>query len=769
MIEPLVTLAGIVLPSLVIAVAVRRWFDRVDWRTVALLLALAVAFIGRGVFTRDMPLPLDEVMRGYPYHGVFPVTESKNDLTNDTVKQILPWMQTVREQLARGIAPLWNPYLFCGYPLLGNGQSAPFAPLFLATLFVPLPKQLVAMAGAKLFVALLFGYVFIRREGASHAAAVFGSATFAFAIFNNCFLYYPMTAVTLLLPAAAYATLATLHERRRAPVVLLAAVVASLLAGGHPESVVHVAMCCVALVAIDRNCTLRDLGRVVFAAVCGLLISAPAWLPVLEQVRVSLRVNLLRPGEAMGKMFVFPATTLWALVNPDGFGNPAHHNWKWFMQYPHVAAVYLGLIVTALVACAIVGTTRDRLLLLLAALFFVMSMAWTPLGKLFYVVPPLSWVAHDRLRSVVAFLAGVIAARAVTRWSRRDLAVALLVSIPLLGCATYVFVKAFSRTLTWWSLAGVAALVLFWIAAAAAPRRVAVFASVLTIAELFVFTFDYNAMTDRRYYEPRLPIFDALRRAAPPDPFRVLGLDWTLLPNAADQYHLEDVRGSDPMEWGEYANFFGMFELRDRSIDVKRIADPDKPVIDFLNVRYLMTEPGVALSSKWRRLYSGPDGELYENSTVLPRFFVPAVVRRAAGGDWKREVAGVADFRETAIVGGRGAPAMLQNPGRVRLAVMRDGPGRYTLTAHAPERAFVASSQPAMAGWRVRVDGKRVDPLRVNGVFIGFFVPRGTSRVIVDYLPAAWWWGLALAAIGAVALALSGHFTRVGRSSEIVE
>ncbi|HEY2828589.1 MAG TPA: hypothetical protein VGJ88_00620, partial [Thermoanaerobaculia bacterium] len=271
MIECGLTFAGVVLPSLLIALVVRRWFERVPWRMVSLLLALAIAFIGRGVFTRDMPVPLDEVVRGYPYRGLFGEVQAKNDLTNDTVKQILPWMQTVREELFHGHAPLWNPYLFCGYPLLGNGQSAPFSPFFLATLFVPLPKQLVAMAGLKLFVALLFGFLFIKREGTGDAAALLGSGVFAFAIFNNCFLYYPMTAVTLLLPAAAYATTSTLRERRPAPAVLTAIVVASLLAGGHPESVVHVAMCCVGLLFLERGARRRDWLRVTYAAFCGLL------------------------------------------------------------------------------------------------------------------------------------------------------------------------------------------------------------------------------------------------------------------------------------------------------------------------------------------------------------------------------------------------------------------------------------------------------------------------------------------------------------------
>lgn len=321
--------------------------------------------------------------------------------------------------------------------------------------------------------------------------------------------------------------------------MLTTVVVASLLAGGHPESVVHVAMCCVALLLLERGVQWRDWLRVSLAAMCGLLIAAPAWLPLLEQVRVSERVKLLGHGEMMGEIPVFSHKVLWAMLNPDGFGNPAHHNWSWYMTYTHVASVYLGLIVTALLPAAITGEKRDRWLLALAAFFFVGSMNWPPVATLLYAGPPLSWVAHDRLRFVVVFLAGVVVARAV---SRGRFGIPLAASAVLLPLAAYVFVKGFGRTLTWWSLAGISALLLFWIATAFDRKRAALFACVLTIAELFVFTFDYNAITDRRFFVPRLPIIEALRRAAPAEPYRVLGLDWVLLPNAAEQYHLEDIR-----------------------------------------------------------------------------------------------------------------------------------------------------------------------------------------------------------------------------------
>jgi hypothetical protein len=772
--EALLTLSGVAIPSLLVALAVRRWFERVSWRLCGLVLAISLTFIARGVFTPDLPVPLDEVMRGYPYRGIFHVVHSKNYLTNDTVKQIMPWMQTVREEFARGRAPLWNRHLFGGYPLLGNGQSAPFCPFFLATLFVPLPKQLVAMAGLKLFVCLLFGVLLIRREGVRTAAALCGAGMFTFCIFNNAFLYYPMTAVTLLLPAAAYGSILCLHQRRAAPVVLVALVVASLLAGGHPESAVHVAMAVVVLVAIEwvappdgaGRFRLGDLMRLTIASMFGVLISAPAWVPVYELVSESLRVIMIRDT----KMWPgFPLKTMWAMIIPDGFGNPAHGNWQWIMSYTHVASVYVGLIPLVLLPGSLLSRRarfRDRLLIMAAIVFFIISMQWTWLGNFFYTAPFLAWVAHDRLRFVVEFLAGIVVARALARLARGWPVWEIASTAAVVVLAAYVFDRMYGRTLTGWSLIGVGLLLLFWIAVIVARNwpglaaegrpfhAIAIAVCVLTLLDLLVFTFDYNAITDRQYYVPKVPIIEAMRMAAPPEPFRVLGLDWVFLPNGAEQYGFEDVRGSDPMEWGDYLRFFRTIEVEDKSIDVKRINDPNQPGVDFLNVRFLMTEPGAEPGGRWRRIYTGVDGNLYENEAFMPRFFVPRTIRKIGVAGWEKEVAAIRDFRETALVSGRDLPATFQNPMPVRISARMDRPTKFKLLVDSPAPAVIASSQPALRWWSVRVGGKPAELIRVNGAFIGFAVPAGSTDVVVAYRPLSLYVAAVVSAVAAFGLGL---------------
>src|SRR5262249_20651126 len=154
----------------------------------------------------------------------------------------LPWMQLVREQFRAGSFPLWNRYQFSGYPLLANGQSAPFGPFFLATLIVPLPKQIVSMAFLKLYCGFIFAFLFLKDEGRSDAAALFGAVLFSFSVFNTVYLYYPLTSVTTLLPVLLWSLQRVLRSSHLRFAAVLSACAATAITGGHPESVVHLAI-----------------------------------------------------------------------------------------------------------------------------------------------------------------------------------------------------------------------------------------------------------------------------------------------------------------------------------------------------------------------------------------------------------------------------------------------------------------------------------------------------------------------------------------------
>jgi hypothetical protein len=698
---------GILLPSLLLAYAVRRWVAPVQWRFIALFLALTFVFLHGAVFTSRLPVPVDEVARGYPYKGVVGAVTPRNALTNDTAKLFLPWMEVAREELFALRAPLWNRYSFSGYPLLGNGEAAPFSPLFLSTLFVPLPKQIVAMAGLKIFVALLFGYLFARRSGANAAASCFAASAFALSVFQTVFLYYSTTAVTAFLPMALYALLEAQQHARRRDLVLVALVVATLLANGHPESVLHIAIGAAGLLLVDlvlspdKRDWLRRFRVLLLGAIAGLALFAPTWVPVLEQVLLSTRLHELRA--AGGHSTAYPLTAAWAMVSPNGFGNPVRQNWGWILNYSVIAASYVGLLVLAFFGAALLSRRtelRDRLWALYALLLWLIALGWSPIGRLFNGVPPFSITANDKLRFVALFIAAVVAAKAIGRIRGWYVVLGALCA----GAAIYVYTLRATILRPWDLLAPATVLLLMLI-----PRRFApaVAAAFLTI-ELLVLNSGFNALVESRYYKPQLPIVEALRRVAPAEPYRIAGLEWMFLPNASAQYGLEDIRGSDPMSYNAYTELLKPAVVDDRSIDFDRIVDPHSPLLDALNVRYLMTEPGAEPGGRWKAVYRGQDGSLFENPSARPRFWIDE-----GDGD---------------------------------LAIEQDGSARLTLrlTARTPVR--ISSSQGSGPGWTASAGE------RVPGTFVGLRVAPGVHVIDVAYRPLSYWGSVPLALFAALFL-----------------
>ncbi len=686
-------------------------------------MALTLVFLHGAVFSNKLPVPVDEVARGYPWRGLFGDLVAANPLTNDTVKLFLPWMQVVREELAHGRAPLWNRYSFAGYPLLANGESAPFSPLFLATLIVPLPKQIVAMAALKIFAALLFTYLFLKREKVSDAAAVFGAIVFGFSTVMTVFLYYSTASVVAFLPAAIFALLHAIDRQSKASIVFVALVIATLLANGHPESVLHIAVGCGGILLIELmggvwrsrglagpqsrdttppeqprdtvTATLRNIARRFRApltgVVTGLALGGPAWVPVLEQVRISERFASLRNAVPVPML---PFNAGWAIISPNGFGNPVRHNWSWAPHYIGVAISYAGLLPLALALAAMFvrrTEARDRGRIALAIILFFVAMDWTMFGHALNAIPPFNIAANDKLRFVCIFLIAIVGAKALDV-SKTAMAIA---STPIVLLAIYVYVKR-SNLMRPIDLIGVAAILIFMFV----PQRFRSWAAVaLVFAELAAFNSGFNALVDAKYFRPPLPIVDALRAHAPREPFRVAGLAWVLLPDSSAQYGLEDVRGSDPMAFATYDSYLRRFTAPELGW-LPLIKDANRPELNFLNVRFLLGEPDSSPGGAWRLLYRGADGTLWENPAVLPRFF-------ARGAE-------VRNLRS-------------------------DAPGEFAMTIVAPSPTLIESSEVLAPGRRVYVGGHRVPLRHIDGTFIGFEVPAGTSDVRVVYRPMSFY------------------------------
>lgn len=91
-----------------------------------------------------------------------------------------PWRALCSQAVQCGEMPLWDPYAFCGMPLLANWQSAVFYPFDIFFYTFRFPAALKLFHYTQLFTAGYFAYLFGRKEFGGYAPALAVMILFTF-------------------------------------------------------------------------------------------------------------------------------------------------------------------------------------------------------------------------------------------------------------------------------------------------------------------------------------------------------------------------------------------------------------------------------------------------------------------------------------------------------------------------------------------------------------------------------------------------------------
>src|SRR5258706_11047601 len=92
-------------------------------------------------------------------------------LLSDLVLESLPWKKFIRDSLANGELPLWNPYIFAGAPFLAAGQHSALYPFSVIYYVMPLEKAYGWFTVSQLWLAGVFMYLFMRGLGVGRFGA----------------------------------------------------------------------------------------------------------------------------------------------------------------------------------------------------------------------------------------------------------------------------------------------------------------------------------------------------------------------------------------------------------------------------------------------------------------------------------------------------------------------------------------------------------------------------------------------------------------------
>ncbi len=143
----------------------RRFRNRPNLLVGIILLLAPLLWFAPVVLGGKTLLPADNLYQLQPWAslaGEMGAATPHNELLSDLVLQNLVWKTFLRETLAQGELPLWNPDIFTGAPFLAAGQHSALYPLSLVFFVLPLPLAYGVFTWLQLSVIAWGMYLFGR-------------------------------------------------------------------------------------------------------------------------------------------------------------------------------------------------------------------------------------------------------------------------------------------------------------------------------------------------------------------------------------------------------------------------------------------------------------------------------------------------------------------------------------------------------------------------------------------------------------------------------
>ena len=765
-----------------------RRIERVPPAIAVALVLLPLFVTGRALLTGRIYAPLDIAYANEPLASISDrsgVTHTADPTASDIPTEFVPWHAAVRYSIAHGQWPLWNPFELCGGPLAGALQSAPYHPVHLLALLLPLGSALTFIATMLFFIAATSAFLFVRDFVRFDYAALFGATAW---MFSRHLVAFAGTAHGLGLAAM---PLVLFAARRvvRAPNVRTAALLCGslilLVFSGHPETMLHV----VALGAVYFAFELwrmrgarwrRAVVAGIAAGVGALLLSAIALvpffdaLPQTEELR-SRSAGVIPPPLTTSRALHLIGAELMPLIEGlAGVEVPSHptpiaHSW--------FGSAYCGTLLFALAAFALVRARRRGAHFFGALFVFGLLAGAGVLGALLSHVPIFSMAVNERMIWSAGFALCVLAALAVDECGAGNPAgaprffAAAAVVLAAVTLAVYGRLIAAGLSPLFVRIAAARTLVPLLLAAAATatirrPRVAAALLFVLLIAQRSAETALIRPTLPQ---EALTPAFPGLELMTSNEPFRVVGQGALLTPNIATQYGLHDVRGYQAITLARYYDTFKTWSVP-QPVWSNRVDDLSSPMLSLMNVRFALTPPRATLPDGWRSRASFPAYQVAENTRALPRAFVPHLVHLGvSGNESMKALARARDFANEGWIEGRARETVENGPGLVH--VEQRG---TDLVLHASMfgGGWVIATEAGWRGWHALENEFELRVRHADAAFIAFYLPQGEHRIELVYRPRSFvagaWISAATLALIACAFAARIRFARASRRATIL-
>ncbi len=660
----------------------------------ALLLAANILFFWPVLFHGRVFSSHRSALAVPPWHSAAAVDDPRTPLLADPASGGEPVLRDLAAKL------FWNPSPAGGAPGAINvvqGFLSPFAAV--PALLLPEAGIETGMIFLKLNAGFLFMFLFLRGRGLRDVSAASGAAAWGWSGVQSAWWLWMQSSVTVGFPLLLLAIDGARSGQRSDRAVLgAAAAFLVFLSGGYPFMLLFGGAAALAYAAAFRP---RDAGRSSLRLAAAALLAAALLFPAF---RVSAR-TIEASGQAsaragLAREMRLPLRHLLLYALPLAAGDPLRDDYR-----PLTGSRFDTFVETAVgVGPAAIGLA-------------------------------LMGAADPRRRRLYGYGAGVALAAAAILYAgpiRRVAEEAPLLSVVLLERM---------KVLVVFGLAIAAAVGAERISEVLDSRGAALRAAAKSLP--FVVGLPLIAVAARLY--PAVPYDEAVFRKTPgilalehstAQPARFLATGWTLYPDLAQAFGLEDVRGhlfferdyrrllsaADPGIYGRTGTLL---------ISDARTLDPASPVLDLLGVSAIAGPPEAPPLPGLPETYAGRDLEIFRRPSAFPRFF--AVRRVLPGGIDETARASRETLRTTAFLASadlRSLPPAPRNDPPPEVAVERYFPDSFQVRVSGDSSSVLVSSQKLLPPyWTARVDGRAVTPIEVDGMFFGVTVPAGSHLV----------------------------------------
>jgi len=721
--------------------------------------------IARRAATSAAPYAL---LAGFAIALLWPLVRGRVLYWGDILLYFDPMLTLARESLRHGILPLWNPFVECGQPFVGNPQCSLFYPATLLLLISSVAGFMVISSILHIFLCGAFTYAFLARWTMRRSPALVGALTFMGSACIVSRLQFPtMVQAAPWLPLILLFVDRCIDRPDLAGACGLGLAVGLEVLSGHAQlgllsmliAAAYASMRLLKMLLVirqrsrsgapDREVAERSrrfrraVAWLAAGAALGLILGAAMILPAMELLHNSPRDALT---EQQSNRFYLPVGQLLTLVAPRFYGHPASGDY-WGAGNAWEPSLFVGWLPLLFVLRAILRSGREQLVRFwsLAAFFAT----WLAIGNdggiyqvAFAVVPGLSRF-HDpaRFLFVSTFAIAVLAAVGFDSL--------------LLGW------KRGPRSAPAWVLAGVA-LPLWWYGLDWNPTTVKPdldyrpvllqnLASQGRVAPIQPPS--DSSRLDARTGRVCMSAHDAYWRRYIADGYHDYNgagsrsvdtfLD-SMLPNIAMRYGQQEGGGYEPVAVGPAAgvNDLARYSLMSGEPNLSRLLS----LMDVGTV--LMPECGPIVFARVPAISGMSAGTrrgviAYENRDRLARAWLVRRTRSIEGNFRVISALCAPGFRpqEEAILSDRAScaqPDLDEANSAGSVSVAAESGHRVDMEVDAGSSgALLVYSGTVYPGWSARVDGKRAAIHCADGAFIGVRMEPGRHSVALAYAPTS--------------------------------